>query len=351
MRRLLAYAAVYILWGATFLAVRTVVLVTPPFSAAGIRFLLSGLILFGLSRFEQVTGPKTWPTRREWLDSAKLGFVMFTINYATFFWAEQRLYSGVAAVVVSTLPVWIMLAERVQGVSRGLSAASVLGSALGIVGVLLVALGGGHGVPSSSHNGIAICVLLTGTLSWAFGSVWSRRLELPSSQSTRSALQMTTGGVMLCVLALVAGEGRQTAAAITRWTPVIWGSFAYLVFASIVAFTAYVWLLHREPANRVASYAYVNPLIALALGVGLAGETVGPWQALGGALVLLGVFATLRGKAAPRAHAGGGNRGRPKSDKRYWIGMPGSSQQYDRRRHVRRRRLLNRRGDAARRGV
>jgi drug/metabolite transporter (DMT)-like permease len=297
MRRLLAYAAVYILWGGTYLAVRTVVLVTPPFSAAGVRFLVSGLILFALSRLER--GP--WPTPREWIDSAKLGLIMFTFNYAAFFWAEKRLYSGVAAVVVATLPVWMMIAERVLRVSRGLSIASALGTALGILGVLLVALGGGNVVPSSSHNGIAICVLLTGSVCWAFGSVWSRRLELPASQSTRSALQMTTGGALLCVLALGAGERRQAVFAFAHWTPLIYASFAYLIFASIMAFTAYVWLLHHEPANRVASYAYVNPVVALALGVGLAHEHIGRLQVLGGMLVLLGVFATLQGRAAPVA--------------------------------------------------
>ncbi len=294
MRRVLAYAAVYILWGGTYLAVRTVVLVTPPFSAAGVRFLLSGLILFALSRLER--GP--WPTRREWIDSAKLGLVMFTLNYAAFFWAEQRLYSGVAAVVVSTLPVWMMIAERVLGVSRRMSVASTVGTALGVLGVGMVALGGENAIPSSSHNGMAICVLLTGSACWAFGSVWSGRLALPASQSTRSALQMTAGGALLCVLALFAGEGRQAVFAVEHWTPLIYASFGYLVFASIVAFTAYVWLLHHEPAPRVASYAYVNPVVALALGVGLAHEQIGRWQVLGGMLVLLGVFATLQGRAA-----------------------------------------------------
>ena len=297
MRRLLAYAAVYLLWGGTYLAVRTVVLVTPPFSAAGIRFLVSGLILFLISRLEPHSA--AWPSRREWVDSAKLGFVMFTINYSSFFWAEQRLYSGVAAVIVATLPVWMMLAERILGQSRRLATASLVGSALGILGVLLVALGGGRTTPSSSHNTLAICVLLTGTLCWAFGSVWSRTLQLPTSQSTRSALQMSTGGAMLCVLALAAGEGRTAAAALTRWTAVTWLCFAYLIFASIVAFTAYVWLLHHEPANRVASYALVNPLVALALGVGLAHEQIGRWQVLGAVLVLVAVFATLHARSTP----------------------------------------------------
>jgi drug/metabolite transporter (DMT)-like permease len=299
MRRLLAYAAIYLLWGGTYLAVRTVVLVTPPFSAAALRFLLSGLILLAISRLEQ----QPWPTLREWKHSSILGFVMFTINYACFFWAEQRLYSGVAAVLVATLPVWMLLAEWIMTRKR-LSAASAAGAALGIAGVVLVSWAGarsaahGASIPGQTAAQMtwASCVLLTGTICWAAGSVWGRLLILPPRQAVRAALQMTTGGLFLVVLAIGAGEARPALAAIERWTWPIWLCFAYLIAASIVAFTAYTWLLQHEPANRVSSYAYVNPIIALALGVGLAHERIAPLQVLGGGLVLLGVFATLRSR-------------------------------------------------------
>jgi len=288
MRRLLAYAAIYFLWGATYLAVRTVVLVTPPFSAAGLRFLLSGLILLALSRMEKAS----WPTRADWIHSAKLGFVMFGINYACFFWAEQRLYSGLAAVVVATMPVWIFLAEWLIAGTQKLSAGIVVGSLLGISGVVLLTR---TGTPAASHGvkGIAVCVLMTGTIAWSVGSVWSRTLKLPAQQSARSALQMATGGVFLCLLALVAGETHHAIASVMAWSWKIWLCFGYLIVASIVAFTAYVWLLHHEPAGRVASYAYVNPLVAIALGVGLGHEHFGGRQIIGAGLVLLGVFATL----------------------------------------------------------
>ncbi len=292
MRRLLAYAAIYLLWGGTYLAVRTVVLVTPPFSAAGARFFLSGVILLALA-WRPSDG---WPTRIEWVNSTKLGLVMFTINYACFFWAEQRLYSGVAAVAVSTMPVWIMLAELLLSRRRMLPVASVAGAVLGIAGVVLVTRGG-TGVAASSQTGVAIVVLLTGTICWSFASVWSRKLVLPARQTTRAALQMATGGLMLGLLAIGAGEAPLLTAALSRWSWVTWACFGYLIAASILAFTAYVWLLHHEPANRVASYAYVNPLVALALGMGLAHEQISREQALGGGLVLLGVFSTLRGRS------------------------------------------------------
>jgi drug/metabolite transporter (DMT)-like permease len=287
VRRLLAYAAIYFLWGATYLAVRTVVLVTPPFSAAAFRFLLSGIILFALSRAEK--GP--WPTRAEWINCAKLGFVMFAINYACFFWAEQRLYSGIAAVVVATMPVWIFLAEWLIAGTQKLSLGIVIGSVLGITGVVLLTRS--HASGAHHVNGLAVCVLMSGTVAWSAGSVWSRSLQLPAQQSARSALQMTTGGIFLWLLAMGAGEARLFAASLLAWSWTIWLWFAYLIVASIVAFTAYVWLLHHEPAGRVASYAYVNPLVAIALGTALGHEHFGSWQIAGAGLVLMGVFATL----------------------------------------------------------
>lgn len=292
LRKIFSYAAVYILWGGTYLAVRTVVLVTPPFAAAGLRFLISGLILLAISRIR--TGEKQpWPTRGDWINSAKLGFVMFAINYGCFFWAEQRLYSGIAAVVVSTMAVWIFLAEWLILRTQRLSVGAIVGSALGIGGVVLLTRTGIAAPESHGQTHLAILVLTTGTICWAFGSVWSRSLALPAQQSARSALQMTTGGFFLSIVAIAAGEGRALIASLHAWTWITWLCFAYLIVASIVAFTAYVWLLHHEPAGRVASYAYVNPLVAIALGVGLGHEHIVSWQYIGAALVLLGVFATL----------------------------------------------------------
>jgi drug/metabolite transporter (DMT)-like permease len=274
-----------------------VVLVTPPFSAAAVRFLLSGLILLVISRNER----QPWPSAREWLNSAKLGFVMFTLNYACFFWAEQRLYSGVAAVVVATMPLWVFLAEVVfakAGLVAGsqaprLSLGFMSGAVLGTGGVVLLTLMGKSAASSHAVTHVAILVLLAGTISWSAGSVWSRALALPAQQSVRSALQMTTGGLFLSLLALIVGETRPAVAAILAWNLTTWLCFAYLIAASIVAFTAYTWLLHHEPAGRVASYAYVNPLVAIALGVGFGHERIGVWQFAGAGLVLLGVFATM----------------------------------------------------------
>ena len=295
LRRILSYAAIYLLWGGTYLAVRTVVLVTPPFSAAALRFLVSGLLLLVISRTPG-SEKQPWPSAKEWLDSAKLGFVMFTINYACFFWAEQRLYSGVAAVVVSTMPVWIFLAEWLIARTQHLSIGIVVGSILGIAGVVLLTRTGVAAPSSHGQTHLAIIVLVSGTIFWSAGSVWSRSLVLPAQQSARSALQMATGGFFLALLAIGAGEGVPFLHSLHAWTRATWLCFAYLIVASIVAFTAYVWLLHHEPAGRVASYAYVNPLVAIGLGIGMGHEHIVGWQYVGAALVLLGVFATLTTK-------------------------------------------------------
>jgi drug/metabolite transporter (DMT)-like permease len=295
LRRILAYAAVYLLWGGTYLAVRTVVLVTPPFSAAALRFLISGLMLLAISRIQ--TGEKQpWPTRKEWINSAKLGLVMFAFNYGCFFWAEQRLYSGIAAVVVATMAVWVFLAEWLVLRTQRLSWGIVVGSVLGIGGVVVLTRTGTAAPDSHGQTHLAILVLMSGTICWAFGSVWSRALALPAQQSARSALQMATGGFFLIFPAIGAGEIPKLIASLHAWTLVTWLCSAYLIAASIIAFTAYVWLLHHEPAGRVASYAYVNPLVAIALGVGIGREHIVSWQYVGAALVLLGVFATLTTK-------------------------------------------------------
>ncbi len=303
LRRLLAYAAVYILWGGTYLAVRTVVLVTPPFSAAALRFLLSGLLLLVISRIGSKGKIQRWPSRAEWINSAKLGFFMFAINYGCFFWAEQRLYSGIAAVVVATMAVWIFLAEWLITKTQRLSLGILTGSVLGIAGVVLLTRTGTAAPDSHGQTHLAILVLMTGTICWSLGSVWSRSLALPAQQSARSALQMATGGFFLALIALAAGEAPQVLAALRAWTWITWLCFAYLIAASIIAFTAYVWLLHHEPAGRVASYAYVNPLVAIGLGVGIGHEHIVSVQYAGAALVLLGVFATLMSKQKPVATA------------------------------------------------
>jgi drug/metabolite transporter (DMT)-like permease len=290
MRKLLAYAAIYLLWGASFLAIREVVAVTPPFFAAAFRFLCAGCILYGYSRSKGMPQPD----RRQWISTAVLGLVMFAGDYGCLFWAEKEVPSGLAAVIAATIPVWVLLAEWLVAGSKRPTVKSMAGIVLGIVGAVLLML------PAGLHSGgfsTSVLVLLLGCLFWAGGTVASRHLSLPRQLSMSAGLQMTWGGGFLFLLSVATGELRSLPSLYRYWNWQIALAMAYLIlFASIVAFSAYVWLIAREPTTRVASYAYVNPLIALILGSLVAHERPMPVQYAGAALVVAGVASTIAGK-------------------------------------------------------
>lgn len=293
LRKILAYAAIYILWGGSFLGIREVVAVVPPFFAAGFRFTLAGLllVLYSYLRGECVC------TRRQWMGAGALGFIMFTCMYAGLFWAEIKVPSSIAAVISAMIPVWIFVGELAVLRSQRATFLSILGVVLGFAGVAILAL------PSSQTTGqlstFALLVLIAATLCWAGGTLWSRKLSLPKPQTLNAGWQMTIGGGLLLALSAGAGEWDRMPAASVLLSPVILGSMAYLVIAaSILAFTCYVWLIAHEPTTRVASYAYVNPVIALFAGAFLAGERLAAFQMMGVLMVIAGVFATLMGKQA-----------------------------------------------------
>lgn len=292
MRRLIAYGAIYFLWGGSFLAIRQLVAIAPPFFCAGVRFLIAGLLLYAYGSLRGAPSP----SRRQWMSTALLGLVMFAGNYACLFWSEKFLPSGLAAVISSLIPVWVLLAEWLLFHSAAATAKAVWGIILGVAGVVLIAL-------PSGVNGMgltkAAAILVLGTLFWAAGTVASSRLSLPKQLTISASLQMAWGGSFLLVLSAVAGEAPGVGRLAHLWNWRLTLSMAYLIVAaSIVAFSAYVWLIGKEPATRVASYAYVNPLIALLLGAVLAHERPAWLQYAGAMLVLAGVFSTLAGRRA-----------------------------------------------------
>jgi drug/metabolite transporter (DMT)-like permease len=299
MRKLLAYSAIYFLWGASFLAIRQVVAVTPPFFAAAFRFLCAGAILYAYSCVKGMPQP----TRRQWVSTALLGLVMFAGDYGCLFYGEKVVPSGLAAVIAATIPVWVLLGEWLFAGSQRPAKKALAGAALGVSGVILLMLP--VGLHASGFSGSAL-VLLLGALFWAAGTVTSRHLDLPRQLSMSAGLQMAWGGGFLLLLSAATGELRSLPGLAHRWDWHLAFAMVYLiVFASIVAFTAYVWLIARDPTTRVASYAYVNPLVALLLGWLIAQERPTPLQYAGAALVLAGVASTIAGKrVAPREHAG-----------------------------------------------
>jgi drug/metabolite transporter (DMT)-like permease len=297
VRKLLAYAAIYILWGGSFLAIREIVSVVPPFFAAGFRFIVAGLILILWSRF---TGAFQL-TARQFLNATLLGFIMFACLYAGLFWAEVRIPSGIAAIISALIPLWIYAGEVLFLRTQRATLLSFSGIVFGFLGVALLALRY-RGHQAHAHAAaIAILVTVGGTLCWSVGTLLSRRLSLPSPQKLNAGWQMYTGGFFLILLAFAAGEYRFLPPPPILLSARVLGSMAYLIVAaSIITYTAYVWLIAHDSPTHVSSYAYVNPVIALLLGVTLAGEHISRRQGLGAALVILGVVATLMGKRMPR---------------------------------------------------
>jgi drug/metabolite transporter (DMT)-like permease len=275
-----------------------VVAVTPPFFAAAFRFLCAGGILYGYSCWRGIPQPD----RRQLMSTALLGLVMFAGDYGCLFWAEKEVPSGLAAVIAATIPVWVLLAEWLFAGSQRPTAKALAGIILGIAGVILLM------IPSGLHNtgfSVSALVLLLGCFFWSGGTVASRHLHLPRQLSMSSGLQMTWGGGFLLLFSAATGELGKLPGLSQRWNWQLGFAMAYLiVFASIIAFTAYVWLIARDATTRVASYAYVNPLIALLLGSLLANERPTPLQYVGAALVVAGVASTIAGKrVARREHA------------------------------------------------
>ena len=284
--RILAYAAIYFLWGASFLAIRVIVAAVPPLLAAGVRFLTAGLILFLWATIRGAALPKL----REWRSAVLLGVVMFACNYGPLFWAEQRVASGIAAIISALIPVWIAVFGWTRSRSRT-PVRLVVGTACGLAGVAALSLTPGQ--VSGKIELLPLAALLVGTIAWAVGTLWSRCLPLPASKPMAASIQMMLGGVALTLVSLPCGDFRAFSFGVVNVRVIF--SMLYLVLgASIVAFTAYVWLLSHDQPTRVASYAYVNPVIAVLLGWSLGGEKLSIQVVLGMMLVLIGVVAVLR---------------------------------------------------------
>ena len=290
IKRLAAYAAIYILWGASFLGIRVVVHAIPPFLAAGIRFFLAGLTLVAYSLLTR----KPLPHGRQWRNLLILAITLFVGDYALLFWAEQKLPSGIAAVTSATIPVQVFLLEWLWLRRVRLTALTALGLLLGAAGVAALVLPAGFFTGRETLDRYALVGLIAASF-WSVGTILSTRFTLPKERTVSAGWQMMLGGAALLLLSATSGEWPRVHP--SQITPQVLLGMGYLIcFASIAAFSAYGYLLQREPTGRVASYAYVNPVIALLLGAGLAGETLTLRQEIACAVILAGVVITLLGK-------------------------------------------------------
>jgi drug/metabolite transporter (DMT)-like permease len=291
-KTLVAFAIIYFVWGSTYLAIRIGVREVPPFLLAGMRFLIAGLVLYGW----MIAQGQRSPTGRQWTSVFLLALLIFVLDYGLVFWAEQRVPSGVTAVMMATIPVFMTLAEiillRTQKVTVRLALALLIG--IGGVAVLMShSLNLGGALIHRTGAG----ALIIASMSWSVSSALTRKLPLPPSKVMSSGAQMLAGGVLLGLTAAALGEFR----IFRPWTVSrgAWLALLYLIVAgSIIAFTAYVWLIHHESPTKVSTYAYVNPVVAVLLGYFLGGESLGLRTILGTLLVLTSVvvITTMRAK-------------------------------------------------------
>jgi drug/metabolite transporter (DMT)-like permease len=251
------------------------------------RFATAGILvyLWATAKKEQQ------PTARQWLSVFLLAFLIFVVDYGLLFWAEQRVPSGIAAVILATIPAFMALSEIIILRTQRLTARLSIALLAGIAGVAVlmsrsIFLGKLGGAPIDTAGAAG---LIVGAIGWSIASALARKLPLPSSKVMSSGTQMLAGGAMLAAISAARGEGRGfhlLAVSNTAWI-----ALAYLIFAgSIAGFTAYVWLLHRESPTKVGTYAYVNPVVAVIIGYFLGGEPLGARTVLGGVFVLASVI-------------------------------------------------------------
>ena len=269
----LAFAAVYIIWGSTYLAIKVGIETIPPFFMAGIRFLIAGAILFLLiPRLREGVRP---PTRQHWVSASVVGALLLLGGNGALVWSEQRVPSGLAALLLATIPIWMVLLDSLasrDGQGTKLDARILGGLAIGIAGLALL-VGPAKLWGSARVDLTGAGVLLFGSLSWSVGSLYSRRSKLPPSPFLAAAMEMLAGGALLVVLGLLTGEVGQIRSRAISGASVL--GLGYLIaFGSLLGFTAYIWLLSVTSTARVSTYAYVNPVVAVFLGWAFAGEAL-----------------------------------------------------------------------------
>jgi drug/metabolite transporter (DMT)-like permease len=282
-KTLLAFGIIYFVWGSTFLAIRVGVREVPPLILAAMRFFVAGVVLYGwmIARGERS------PSGREWRSAALLGMVIFVFDYGLLFWAEQRVPSGIAAVMLATIPVFMALSEIILLRTQTLTVRLALALLIGIGGVAVLMSGSLNlgGAPIDKMGAVA---LIVASMSWSVASALARKLPLPESKVMSSGAQMLAGGVFLVVAAALFGEFRN----FHPWSASreVWWSLLYLIVAgSIVGFTTYVWLIHHESPTKVGTYAYVNPIVAVLVGYFFGGEALTVRTIVGTLFVLVSV--------------------------------------------------------------
>ena len=291
---LTAFAIVYVIWGSTFLAILFAIQTLPPFLMASARFLTAGSLLYAWSRLVNGAAAPNWAN---WRATAIVGVLLLLGGNGLLVWSEQRIPSGVAALLVGTVPCFMVLIDWLRPGGSRPTALVFAGLLLGLLGLAWLVgpdalLGGGRA------DLLGAIVVVLGSFSWALGSVYSRHAATPPSPFLSTAMQMLGGGAALLVLSVLLGEPWAFDASGVSLRSAL-GLLYLVLFGSIVAFSAYIWLLRVSTPTRVSTYAYVNPVIAVILGWALAGEALTTRMIIAAAVIVCGVaLITLAPKQA-----------------------------------------------------
>ena len=285
-------ALLYVVWGSTYVAIKVAIRTIPPFFMASTRFLVAGTILFlwAFRRGDRTGDRLGW---RQWRDAAIVGGALLMGGNGGVVWAEGRVPSGIVALIIATVPLWMALIDRAVSGQR-LPRMALGGLLLGFAGLaLLVGRPGGH------VSAVGVAVAMGAALSWAAGSVYARRSALPSRALVASGMELICGGALLAIAGLVSGEAGQLHP--SEVSPASLAGLVYLiVFGSIVAFSAYVWLLGHARLSLVSTYAYVNPVVAVFLGWPILGEPVTGRTVVASAVIVIAVALIVAAQTSAR---------------------------------------------------
>lgn len=286
-----AFAAIYLIWGSTYLAIKLAIVSIPPFTMTATRSFTAGAILYTWGRWRGAPPPTT----AQWGGGAVVGLLLFLGGHGGLGWAQQHVPSGVASLFIATIPLWMILTEALTDRTVTITARTMLGIAAGLAGIVLLvgphALLGGVPVDPPGAAALVLCAV-----AWSVGSAFTRHVPRPASMPVTTGTYLLTGGAMLYVAALVAGEAMRFNPATISVRSL--AALGYLVvFGSVVAFSAYAWLLRRASLAAVSTYAFVNPIVAVTLGWTVGDEPMTRRVLAAAALVVVGVVMMRRGGA------------------------------------------------------
>jgi drug/metabolite transporter (DMT)-like permease len=278
----LALVALYIIWGSTYLAIRFAVETIPPFLMAGARFLISGMILYGWRT--AVHDPK--PTRSQWRSAILVGLFLLIGGNGLVSWAEQHVASGIAALVIASIPLWMVLLDTLRGKGTRPDWTIMLGLLIGFGGIAILVSSSSSLSSKSGLDFAGLAALLLAALLWSYGSLYARDADMPQSSLLGTGIEMLGGAAGLFVVGTLAGEWPQVHLRSISLGSLL-GLVYLIVFGSLVGFVSYSWLLRHAPISLVSTYAYVNPVVAIFLGVWLGSELITP-RIIASALIIIG---------------------------------------------------------------